>query len=458
MVGFLAGRLVVTPMLKVYEEDPEFDHFTLFDTDSGRLSSLSSDQFQALVDNAIGEPKRLSQDDSSARSMIFRGPTASTHTRFPRRIYFQITRRCSLTCPYCFIKAEKSSPHVPTHAITNLARIMGEHGLMEVRLTGGEPTEHPDFFSIMHAFRDEGVYVSVATNGMWNRRTLAGLCREPSLWVICSIDGGREVHNRFRPGTFDKIITNLRCLREHNPSARIRVTTVLTRHNNKQMFELGKIALSLGAESITVIPLRPQVRNPEVVNDMVTAAEFRQVIEDLIAVKDRLGIPFTTTMETHYKSIIYRDPIVRKHSSCAAGREALNLDYNAATQKFQVYACSYSPASDLTASSTVRAPFLAGEFALDNLSALAAIWQDESAWTLYRDLSIRSRTCQDCTFLKHHQCTGSCPIQNIDYSAINADRDVLAQLREQIVRTGEWYCYQHILGSDETGGTSDGRS
>lgn len=449
---------MMTPMLKVYQEDPEFDQFTLFDTESGRLSSLSSDQFQAFVDNGIAGHRCSAHVDSPPYATIYRGPTASTHTRFPRRIYFQITRRCNLRCGYCFIKAERDAPHVPTGAVMSLARIMGAHGLMEVRLTGGEPTEHPDFFPIMERFRSEGVYVSVATNGTWNRRTRAGLCRQPSLWVICSIDGGREVHNRSRPGTFDTIITNLRYLRERNPSARIRLTTVLTRHNRDQMFEIGRIAASLGAESITVIPLRPQVRNPEVVGDMVSAAEFRQVIEDLVAVKDRLDIPFTTTMETHYKSLIYRDPIVRKRSSCAAGREAFNLDYDAATGKFQVYACSYSPASDLTAHPAIRAPFLAGEFKRDDPSALAAIWQDDVAWTLYRDLSIRSRTCQGCTFLKHHQCTGSCPIQNIDYSAIAADGNVLAQLREQIVRTGEWYCYQHILGSDATEETCDERS
>ena len=444
-------------MLKVYEEHPEFDQYSQFDTGTGRLSTLSAQDFHSLLPVGAHKSGQLLDRIETDRATIYWGATPSTHTRFPRRIYFQITRNCNLGCDYCFIRAERGAPHVPTDAILKLARTMGENGLMEVRLTGGEPTVHPDFFSIMHYFKNEGVYVSIATNGMWSQRTLERLCQEPALWVICSVDGGREVHNRFRPRTFDKIITNLRYLREHNPSARIRLTAVLTRHNRDQMFELGKVGVSVGAESITVIPLRPQVRNPDVVKDMVTAAEFKHVIEDLIAVKEKLGIPFTTTMETQYKALVYRDPIVRKRSSCAAGREATNLDYNAATRQFQVYACSYSPASDLTANSALRAPFLAGQFAAEDPSALAGIWQDEGAWTIYRDLSIRSHTCQGCIFLKHNQCTGSCPIQNIDYDAINASQDVLDQLREQIVRTGEWYCYQHILGSDVEGKDTDAR-
>ena len=97
-----------------------------------------------------------------------------------------------------------------------------------------------------------------------------------------------------------------------------------------------------------MIPLRPQVRAAGIREQMVSAADFKGVIEDLIRAKQQFGIPFTTTMETDYKDEIYRDPIVRKKSSCAAGREATNLDYDADRGEFLVYACSYSPASDLS--------------------------------------------------------------------------------------------------------------
>ena len=317
---------------------------------------------------------------------------------------------------------------------------------MEVRLTGGEPTTHPDFFDILQKFQEEDVYVSVATNGVMDRRTLDRLCEEQNLWVICSVDGNRKTHNRYRPGTFDHIMENLRYLKERNPSTRLRLTTVLTKENIGQMYELGEICKSVDAESITVIPLRPQVRCPEIKEEMVTAQEFRQVIEDLVDAKERLGIRFTTTIETDYFDNIYRDPVVRKRSSCAAGREGTNLDYDAGRSRFIVYGCSYSPAPDLDANPEIRRPFLAGEFPIDGVEGFLDIWRDEPAWTIYRDLSLKSEECKECEYFANHQCVGSCPIQNIDYSSIRADKDVLVQLREQIERTGEHYCYKRVLG------------
>ncbi len=437
-------------MFKLYREHPEFDEFTKFDTETGRLVTINEDEFRGFLPDKISDQIKDESHHGIQRiegnnAILFLGETPETHTRFPRRIYFQITRNCNLSCDYCFIEAEKGAPHIPTSAIMDVATFMGKNGLTEVRLTGGEPTTHPDFFDIVHKFQDEDIYVSVATNGIMNQKTLDRLCEEQNLWLICSVDGNREIHNRYRPNTFDTIIKNLRYLKDRNPSMRLRLTTVLTKENKNQMYELGKICKSVDAESITVIPLRPQVRDQKIKGDMVTAEEFRSVIENLVETREKLGIKFTTTIETDYIEKIYKDPIVRKRSSCAAGREATNLDYDAETGEFLVYGCSYSPASDLKASPEIRKPFLSGTFSHNDIEKFLDIWKDEYAWTLFRDLSLKSEDCKECEYSTKHQCTGSCPIQNIDYSRISANENVLMQLKDQIQHTSEWYCYKKIM-------------
>lgn len=433
-------------MLKLYKEHPEFDEFTKFDTETGKLTAITEEEFKGFLPADFEEKpdpiQRIETDDAT----IFTGETPETHTRFPRRIYFQITRYCNLECPTCFIKAGKDGAHVPTDAVMDIAEFMGKNGLIEARLTGGEPTLHPDFFDILHKFQEQDTYVSVATNGVMSQRTLDALCEENNLWVICSIDGNRETHNRYRPDTFDRIVRNLRYLKSRNPATRLRLTTVLTRENKGQMYELGELTKSLGAESITVIPLRPQVRDPRIKYDMITAEEFREVIEDLVRAKEELGIRVTTTIETEYKKQIYADPVFRKRSSCAAGREGTNLDYDAEREEFVVYGCSYSPAVDLRADPKVRKPFLAGIFPIQDISRFLDIWRDESAWTIFRDLSLKSEDCNACEYFTKHQCVGSCPIQNLDYSSLDINRDMLAQLREQIQHTSEWYCYKRVVG------------
>ncbi|NWG05240.1 MAG: radical SAM protein [Chloroflexi bacterium] len=434
-------------MIRLYHESPEFDEYTRFDTRTGTLVPIPADEFQAALPEGIpaSTGQYLNRTDGDGVT-AFTGETPGTHTRFPRRLYFQTTRNCNLHCPACFIKAEKGLAHVPTDSIREVASFMGQNGLMEVRLTGGEPTSHPDFFEILHSFQERDVYVSVATNGVFDARTRDALAEERNIWLICSIDGNRETHNKYRGNTYDAILKNLLFLRNRNPSLRLRITTVLTKDNKGQMFELGEMCRSVGAESITIIPLRPQVREPETRNWMVTAAEFKSVLDDLVEARRQLGIRFTTTIETDYKSLIYKDPVFTKRSSCAAGREGTNLDYDAGRDEFLVYGCSYSPASDLDALPEIRKPFLAGTFKRDDPEKFLAIWRDDDRWTLYRDLSLKSDECRQCLYLEKNLCTGSCPIQNIDYDSLRVDGNVLEQLRRQVTSTGEWYCYKRIEG------------
>lgn len=435
-------------MLKLYHEHPEFNEYSSSDTATGKMRSLTAQEFQALLPGSLPPHSgEYLQHYSRNGVEVFYGQTPATHTRFPRRVYFQITRNCNLECPACFIKAHRGGAHVPLKAVRKMARFMARQGLVEVRLTGGEPTLYPHFLDILQIFREAGIYVSIATNGVISQRILDALVRIDGYWLICSLDGNKATHNSYRGDTYDTILSNLLFLKECLPSLRIRLTTVLTKQNMDQMWELGEVCRRIDAESITIIPLRPQVRDQSVKSSMVSAKEFRRVIETMVEVRSRLGVKFTTTIETDYKEQIEKDPVFTKRSSCAAGREGTNLDFDAETGRFLVYGCSYSPASDLLVPPEIRSPFLAGTFAPDEPEQFLSIWKDEERWTLFRDLSIKSAVCSDCLYLKNHCCTGSCPIQNIDYNSLRLETNVLEQLRKQITETGEWYCYQHINDS-----------
>jgi len=435
--------------LRYYQEAPVFDAFTCFDPQSGKLTAIEEDAFGRAKQAAnLTTPETagsIARHDGDGIT-LFTGATDETRTRFPRRIYFQITRNCNLECPYCFLKARPGWPHAPTAAVVALAAYLGRNGLMEVRLTGGEPTTHPDFFRIVEAFRKNGVFVSIATNGLFSLPTLDRIAEMQPPWIICSVDGNRETHNIYRPDTFDRILANLRLLKNRQPALKLRLTTVLTRRNMGQIRDLAEIAGSVGADSITIIPLRPQVRNPAILADMINAQEFKNVLEQIVRVSEATGVRMSTTLATDLEGHLLQDPIVRKRAACAAGREATNLDFDPTTNKFIVYGCSYSPASDPGADPSLRRPFLAGEFSPDQPQDFLRIWQNDAAWAIYRQPIFKSSACHACDYYRRQQCVGSCPIQNIDYSAITAGEDVLARLRLQLSQTAEWYCYQHVAG------------
>ena len=115
-------------MLRLYKELPEFGGFLAFDTISGSLSTIDEKKFREL-------------EKQTPAGHCFYG-NSSTHTSFFRRAYFQITRRCNLLCDHCFIKADPYQSDLEVHVIDRLTEYLGRKGLMEVRLSGGEPTIH----------------------------------------------------------------------------------------------------------------------------------------------------------------------------------------------------------------------------------------------------------------------------------------------------------------------------
>lgn len=417
-------------MIRLYKETEEFGLYSKYDTATGQLSEITKEQFNLLKQTI--EPCHIFTGD------------CPEHTSFPRRIYFQITRRCNLLCPYCFIKANSQESDLPINVIHKLIPYLESKGLMEVRLTGGEPTLIPDFSSVVEDFQKHNIYVSVATNGLWRPDVLDFFCRSNHLWLIISIDGGRITHNRYRSNSYDTIVSNLIYLREHNPSIRIRLNTVLTRETIKDIESMFQLAQNVNAESVTFIPLRPQVREDSIKSNMLTAYEFKSALEDMVHLKKIYHVNFTTTIEALYKEEIYPDKIFTKKSSCAAGREGINLDYDYEKGEFMVYGCSYSPASDKSANPSIRKPFLAASFPFDNFQMLDTFWQDNEKWTLFRNLDFKSNDCSKCSYYKK-RCIGSCPIQNINYSQLQVDEDMIEQLHAQMKQNGEWYCYKNFM-------------
>lgn len=414
-------------MLKLYKECSEFNEYSKFDTNIGKLINISEVEFKELKEKSVP---------------VYIG-NSNTHTSFPRRIYFQITRNCNLKCDYCYIKANSIENHLETDVIIALANYFGEKGLMEVRLTGGEPTLHPNFEDIYKEFRKKNIYVSISTNGLWSSQILNFLIEQKHIWVIVSLDGSKEIHNKYRGNTYDRIIKNIKALKKDNPKSRLRLNTVLTKENINDLENLAILTKELNAESITLIPLRPQVRNPKIYDSMISAVQFKEVLKKMSYYKEKYGINFTTTIETEFKDNIMQDMVFSKKSSCAAGREGTNLDFDSKNKKLILYACSYCPASDLNENTLIRKPFIAGELGFSEIKKITEFWEDDKKWKLFRDLNLKSAECLKCSELSLN-CTGSCPIQNIDYSKIILNDNIKNQYIEQMKKNAEWYCYKHL--------------
>jgi len=139
-----------------------------------------------------------------------------------RSYAFFVTSRCNLNCPICFTDAN-ATRHVEemplTRVATLLEQVQGQGKL--IRLSGGEPTLHPDLPRIVEMVERSGNASGVFTNGLVLQEMglLHELRRRGLRWVVMWVDSlTREEVNlvvRGRPLLEPKRVAlqNIRCSR-----------------------------------------------------------------------------------------------------------------------------------------------------------------------------------------------------------------------------------------------------
>lgn len=116
-----------------------------------------------------------------------------------------VTRRCNLSCGYCF-EYDKSSEPVPLPLLKLRLAKLRELRPWAVALMGGEPTLHPDLLAIFAEMRRLGFRRRMmTTNGLrLDERLVDGLNREGLTNLNVSVDGVRP------NGTTVKVLDTLR--------------------------------------------------------------------------------------------------------------------------------------------------------------------------------------------------------------------------------------------------------
>ncbi len=166
--------------------------------------------------------------------------------RLPLSGSIDLTYRCNNDCLHCWL-VTPSSPET-RHSELTTAEWKGiidqarEMGAREWTISGGEPLLRADFVELLEYVKEKARWVSVATNG-----TLidAGLARAlKGCDVQISLYGATaEVfdHCTRHPGSFNKTLAGIDCLRQHDVPFTIRVFAMKDNfHQYQQMLELAR--------------------------------------------------------------------------------------------------------------------------------------------------------------------------------------------------------------------------
>lgn len=251
---------------------------------------------------------------------------------WPAIYSLELTPACNNRCPGCSNIYRDARQPAPVDAAT-WERWLSEFGpeAVQMRLTGGEPTLHTEFFRILRAATAFDAWVSVFTNGRWHEpaRFVERLAGWPRLsGLLISLHGARpESHEAFSgvAGSFAETVANIRLAVEHNIP--VALSTILTRESCAEIEQVVALGHILGVQHVAFNRYLG-ANNDRIAPSLVqTRAAVRQ-IEALIAsgesAKYGIGMP---------QCFLHNDS-----EGCLAG-----VAYIAVDPWGRVHPCAHSP-------------------------------------------------------------------------------------------------------------------
>ena len=166
----------------------------------------------------------------------------------PKSVGISITGKCNLKCNYCFYANEMAGlKDLPTATWLKFFKELAKIGVMDVSLTGGEALLRPDIFELIDGVIAGRMRYNLLSNGTLIDEKLLekfdqGKRRLRLDYIQVSIDGSTAaIHDKSRPGSFDKAIRGLRLLKEADFPAAVRVT--INRHNLDDLEKIARLLL-----------------------------------------------------------------------------------------------------------------------------------------------------------------------------------------------------------------------
>lgn len=174
----------------------------------------------------------------------------------PAAFYLELTPACNNRCPGCGNLYAQTPDRFPKTCQVSWRALIAQLAphTQHVKLTGGEPTLHPDFAGIVAALGEFGISFAVFTNARWMEpaRVLGTLRAAPTCeGLLVSLHGpDAATHEAFSgvPCSFAETTANIR--RAVAAGLDVATSIVLTCHNWAQIEATLALALDLGANHL----------------------------------------------------------------------------------------------------------------------------------------------------------------------------------------------------------------
>ena len=269
-----------------------------------------------------------------------------------KALCLHIAHSCNLNCSYCFASQGKyhgeralMSFEVGKQALDFLVANSKGRRNLEVDFFGGEPLMNFDVVKQLVAYarsieKDAGknFRFTLTTNGVLIDDDVRDFANRECSNVVLSLDGRREVHDRFRVdyagnGSWERIVPKFQKLVEAREGKNYYMRGTFT-HANPDFLEDIKTMLDLGFNELSMEPVVCAEDDPSALTreDLPIVLEQYEKLAELMLERHREGRPFTFY---HYMIDLKGGPCIYKRiSGCGSGTE-----YMAVTPWGDLYPC-----------------------------------------------------------------------------------------------------------------------
>ncbi len=187
--------------------------------------------------------------------------------KMPVRYILELTYRCNLSCPFCYITGERNIEELSTKEWFDIIDQLPPFSL--VSFVAGEVLIRKDFLEIYKKAGEKFRKISVISNGIaLNEEIINAFIKYKLLLLSVSLDAYGAKHDEIRnyPHLWDKVINNLELFnskRDKKSHPMLDIKTCILENNLDDLPKLYKEAMRLNAQffSLTFIRKQPLRQN-----------------------------------------------------------------------------------------------------------------------------------------------------------------------------------------------------
>ncbi|ABD86453.1 pyrroloquinoline quinone biosynthesis protein PqqE [Rhodopseudomonas palustris] len=324
----------------------------------------------------------IASEPADGLAVLERRGSVAEQFGIPLAVLAELTHRCPLQCPYCSnpVELERSRGELTTQEWKSVLSELAEIGVLQIHLSGGEPTARKDLVELVRHATDVGLYSNLITSAvLLSRDKLKALADAGLCHVQISFQGNE-------PAVADRVAGFAHAHAKKLEVARwtreldlpLTVNAVMHRQNLDQLADIIAMAVDLDADRLEVANV--QYYGWALKNRAALMPTLQQ-LEDTTRIVEDARARLKGILEIDY---VMPDYYALRPKKCMGGwgRQFFNISPTG-----KVLPCH--------AAETITG--LHFESVRSNHS-IASIWQNSEAFNRYRGTGWMQEPCASCAF------------------------------------------------------------